>query len=255
MDELQISGKRFISSRRAAKDNGYTTDYIGQLIRAGKVRGQKVGRAWYVEADSFSSYLENGHTPEPVVESSQEEIQGQTVESPVAEIEAPAPVVVESAPEPVEEISVEVKETEGAKEEPIVVRIAEPVRENEILKETVVEKNSETVEEPVEAPVVVKIRKARTEGLTYITSEEPLIPRVESRHAVTSVMPAVEQDIEEEEEYTPAPRTASRGWGDTGVVVAGFAVFVACAVLGSSMAATLHLEEGSPASVGYIIEW
>ncbi len=57
MDELQISGKRFISSRRIARDNGYTADYIGQLIRGGKVTGQKVGRAWYVDAVSFHKYL------------------------------------------------------------------------------------------------------------------------------------------------------------------------------------------------------
>ena len=57
MDELQISGKRFISSRRVAKENGYHTDYIGQLIRANKIKGQKVGRAWYVEAESFAKFL------------------------------------------------------------------------------------------------------------------------------------------------------------------------------------------------------
>ncbi len=57
MEELQISGKRYISSQRAAKDHKYHSDYIGQLVRAGKVAGQKVGRAWYVEADSLAVYL------------------------------------------------------------------------------------------------------------------------------------------------------------------------------------------------------
>ncbi len=72
MDELQISGKRFISSRRIARDNSYTSDYIGQLIRGGKVIGQKVGRAWYVDAVSFETFLGEERTPEklpePVVE-------------------------------------------------------------------------------------------------------------------------------------------------------------------------------------------
>lgn len=58
MDALHISGKWYISSRRAAKEHGYHSDYIGQLIRTGKVKGQKVGRSWYVLADSFSEYLE-----------------------------------------------------------------------------------------------------------------------------------------------------------------------------------------------------
>lgn len=57
MDELEISGKRFISSKRAAKENRYHVDYIGQLIRSGKVVGSKVGRTWYVDARSLATYL------------------------------------------------------------------------------------------------------------------------------------------------------------------------------------------------------
>ena len=59
MDELEISGKRYLSSKRAAKEHKYHADYIGQLIRAGKVVGTKVGRAWYVEATSLDEYLAN----------------------------------------------------------------------------------------------------------------------------------------------------------------------------------------------------
>ena len=66
MDELQISGKRFISSRRIARDNNYTPDYIGQLIRGGKVVGQKVGRAWYVDAVSFDTFLGGEGQVQPV---------------------------------------------------------------------------------------------------------------------------------------------------------------------------------------------
>ncbi len=41
MDELEISGKRYISTRLAAKEHKYHADYIGQLIRAKKILGQK----------------------------------------------------------------------------------------------------------------------------------------------------------------------------------------------------------------------
>ena len=58
MDELVISGKRYISSRRAAKENRYHTDYIGQLVRARKIAGKKVGRAWYIDAESLSRYVQ-----------------------------------------------------------------------------------------------------------------------------------------------------------------------------------------------------
>jgi len=57
MDELEISGRRYISSRIAAKEHKYHADYIGQLVRGGKVAGQKVGRAWYVDAESLAEYL------------------------------------------------------------------------------------------------------------------------------------------------------------------------------------------------------
>jgi hypothetical protein len=57
MDELMISGKRFVSSRRAAKEYHYHSDYIGQLIRSNKIVGQKVGHNWYVSASSLAAYM------------------------------------------------------------------------------------------------------------------------------------------------------------------------------------------------------
>ena len=57
MDELEISGKRYISTRLAAKEHKYHADYIGQLIRAKKILGQKVGRSWYVEEKSLAEYF------------------------------------------------------------------------------------------------------------------------------------------------------------------------------------------------------
>src|SRR3989344_2500809 len=65
MDEIELGGRKFISARRAAKDNGYATDYIGQLIRGGKIEGQKGGRGWFVEVSSLENYLRGdvSHTP------------------------------------------------------------------------------------------------------------------------------------------------------------------------------------------------
>jgi len=48
MDELTISGKKYISSKRAAEISGYAKDYIGQLARAQKIKATRVGRTWYV---------------------------------------------------------------------------------------------------------------------------------------------------------------------------------------------------------------
>lgn len=49
MDELDVGGKKYISSKRASEITAYAKDYIGQLARAGKVPGTRFGRAWYVE--------------------------------------------------------------------------------------------------------------------------------------------------------------------------------------------------------------
>ena len=69
MDELDLSGKRYISSKRAAKENRYHVDYIGQLIRAGKILGSKVWRTWYVETESLNEYLGKEKMPptQPVI--------------------------------------------------------------------------------------------------------------------------------------------------------------------------------------------
>lgn len=101
MDELLLSGKKHISARRAGKENGYASDYIGQLIRAQKLKGQKVGRAWYVEEESLKHYLINpreGKMTEP--QAQKEKLQAPTsTPAPLApalqKTSAPAPVFVE----------------------------------------------------------------------------------------------------------------------------------------------------------------
>lgn len=48
MEELEIKGQKYISSKRAAEITGYASDYVGQLARAKKVQATRVGRSWYV---------------------------------------------------------------------------------------------------------------------------------------------------------------------------------------------------------------
>lgn len=56
MDELEIKGKKYISSKRASELTSYAKDYVGQLVRAGKLPATRVGRAWYVERDALVAY-------------------------------------------------------------------------------------------------------------------------------------------------------------------------------------------------------
>jgi hypothetical protein len=56
MKSIQINGKNYVKARDLAEDLGYTTDYIGQLCRGGKVDAELVGRTWYVDPESVHSH-------------------------------------------------------------------------------------------------------------------------------------------------------------------------------------------------------
>jgi hypothetical protein len=94
MDSLEIEGKEYISAKRAAREHSYTMDYIGQLIRGGKLVGKKVGRAWYVEQDSLTSYLNSLLKAEV----------GKVDDAPT-QLTKPAEIVAPVQPEPVAEVA------------------------------------------------------------------------------------------------------------------------------------------------------
>src|SRR3989344_4642516 len=64
-DELFLSGKTYVSSKRAADTSGYAQDYIGQLARGGLIDAQRVGGLWYVSMESLSGYKKNADTYQP----------------------------------------------------------------------------------------------------------------------------------------------------------------------------------------------
>jgi len=100
MDELDISGKRHLSTRRAARENGYHSDYVGQLIRSGKVAGQKIGRAWYVEEESLAAYF--GKEPRRLEQPEQKvrPEEAKEKEEPILEPEpVRVPIHIEAEPE------------------------------------------------------------------------------------------------------------------------------------------------------------
>lgn len=68
MDELEIQGKKYISSKRASELTGYAKDYVGQLARGGKVAGTRVGRAWYVDEVSILAIAGSEHPTETYAE-------------------------------------------------------------------------------------------------------------------------------------------------------------------------------------------
>ena len=48
---------KFISLKKAAKISGYTPDYLGYLIRKGKLKGERVARDWFTTEEALKSYL------------------------------------------------------------------------------------------------------------------------------------------------------------------------------------------------------
>ena len=226
MDELEISGRRYISSRRAAKEHKYHSDYIGQLIRGGKVEGQKVGRAWYVDAESLATYLSKEKGTGAL---SVEEMVLPVVEKKVPEIAAEL--------EPVEPTATVVAAVEEDRPYHVALHVEEPTLEK-IFVETNEEKKKSFFQ-PKHKPTLV-----------YLTDDEPTLPRLVKQEIVVPEDIHKHKDVEviEEQLHTPMRRhTAMRA-----VALAGVGLFVLVAVAGTSVmfSTKMVVEEGKPASVG-----
>lgn len=57
MDEIVVAQNKYISSKRASRLTGYAQDYIGQLVRLGKVNATKVGKAWFVDEAGLMRHI------------------------------------------------------------------------------------------------------------------------------------------------------------------------------------------------------
>ncbi len=67
MEVISIDGTEYVRASVLAKRFKYTSDYLGQLCRAGKVDAKLVGRTWYVNPDSVTGhksarYSKNGQS-------------------------------------------------------------------------------------------------------------------------------------------------------------------------------------------------
>ncbi len=59
METVRVEGVTYTKVATIAKKFRYTTDYVGQLCRSGKVDCQFVGRAWYVSEESLLRHKDN----------------------------------------------------------------------------------------------------------------------------------------------------------------------------------------------------
>ncbi|HVY72514.1 MAG TPA: hypothetical protein VG984_00455 [Candidatus Paceibacterota bacterium] len=225
MDELEISGKRYISSKRIAKENRYHADYIGQLIRGGKVIGTKVGRAWYVDEQSFVDYLNKEKTAYIAPE-------------------------IASEPQP-EAISIAVVSEEAKEEKKEEVVPAVEISTIEVLEEKSIA--------PVAAPLPTPVRH---QTLTYIADNRPLFPEIAKRPTpvfAARVQPAAAPRIQENippVTITPKKKISIAKKSMLTVSLVSFAALIlAVSFFGSlEINSLVTVENGKPASISYIQE-
>jgi hypothetical protein len=53
--------KDYISLKEAGRISGYHPDYIGALIRSGKVKGKKIGKTWMVSESDVRTHFSRKH--------------------------------------------------------------------------------------------------------------------------------------------------------------------------------------------------
>ncbi|MHB1769826.1 MAG: hypothetical protein ACYCPH_01960, partial [Minisyncoccota bacterium] len=51
--------KKLITTKDASELSGYTSDYLGRLVRLGKIDGEKIGHNWLIERESLTSFLKD----------------------------------------------------------------------------------------------------------------------------------------------------------------------------------------------------
>ncbi len=208
MDELNIEGKNYISSKRAAALTGYAKDYVGQLCREGRVEARLVGRSWYVYEPSIRKHRFEGGEGVSVVEVSEKEENLKAVPSEItnkeAVFESPTyvvedvpeiPLITEKEPEPtpvphVEREEVTVAEIESAWQEwfqkdavqvdsNYIEEVAEEELQNEASLEEIAPEARESVPEDVPVvPIRLKqpVQKAEFMDIAPVAVERALEP-------------------------------------------------------------------------------
>lgn len=199
MDELQIDGKTYVSSKQAAKITGYAKDYVGQLCREGHLDARMVGRSWYVLEESIrehrfgktdgSSKLEETETPIEKVKEEVEPVSTWKAAQYISEEPALIPSLSERPVQaPVEVVEpVEVRSTltdmQAAWKEWFTEKQIAP----EVLEEEVMEEELEAALEVIEEETVPEPAFVQEE---VVEEEEPVaLNRISE--------PEEEEDVEE----------------------------------------------------------
>lgn len=61
---LIFQGRKYISSKRASKVSDYSSDYIGQLCRSGKLDAKMFGHTWFITEESLGRHMGTVSSPD-----------------------------------------------------------------------------------------------------------------------------------------------------------------------------------------------
>jgi len=256
MDELEISGKRYISTRRAAREHGYHSDYMGQLIRGKKVAGQKVGRAWYIDEDSLNAYL--GHEAAPAPKIAVLEEAPAPVPAPIERLVVEEPAPVQPVPEVAEAAAV-LQQAEPAVSvelvavyEPVVMQEPAPeVAQTITAKAEPVQEIHHAFIEEHETRIPIHTQSHATQetgGLRYTADDSAPIP-------VVSRMPQAQASVQQYVNDTAHAQRKSGTFPYISLSVVGVVAILATAFASNFVSATIVSEEGKAATVQYAIHW
>lgn len=264
MDELEIAGQRYLSTRRAGKEHKYHSDYIGQLIRSGKVVGKKVGRSWYVQERSLNAYLSGEqdlkqhsieHTPDevPVVR-----IKTQPVQEEVEQVPITPQNLKERINQPVSSV-VEEKITEVVDVPEEVIAPIKTLNQVHFNSTPVRRVPIDNKEQPIAISTSAhsnKISITKTQPLRYIADDTPALPEVQSKKVTITVS---EEVPTYESEYLPSVEEVqkSRSGGILSLAALAIIGILAFSVsVGASIAISSQtiIEEGQVAGAGFTLK-
>jgi hypothetical protein len=244
MDELEIAGQRYLSTRRAGREHKYHSDYIGQLIRGGKVVGKKVGRSWYVQESSLNAYL-SGESEAPRVTPKVE---------PVAEKEevkevAVAPVAV--ATRVVEEVEVKTKEeNNNDAPAPVHIKVAPVVPINPAPVRRV------PVDETHKIQINTQKFPVKSASLRYIADDAPVLPTAPVKKIAVTVseeVPTYESSyLPTVEEVQSSTRVGALSLA--ALAIAGIITFSVTAGASVAISSQTIVEEGQVAGAGFTLK-
>lgn len=169
MEEMEIDGKKYLSSKQAAKVTGYAKDYVGQLCREGRVEAKLIGRSWYVYEKSIR---EHRFGVEEVIE---------TADTSIAQTDNHKEEVVENITDETSEIT----NKQATWEQPTYT----PEVASEVVPLTSITKQQEEVEKKVD---VTEMQEAWRSWFESLPQKESQPAEIESS--------AVDENLEEEEE-------------------------------------------------------